>query len=403
MKKIILLISLLFLAFPLYADNDVQQTNITGLNKFAFNLYQQIVNKSAGTNIAVSPFGVSSLLNILYIGANGDTQQEIGNALGLTTQTPNGLDINSMTHSFISESSQNSSSTDSSQFIFGNALWLQSGMQLNPPFTQRLNTLNGGLSYNVDFVKNPSQSADQINAWVANLTNNYIKNLITPGLINDQTRVILTNAIYFKGLWENAFDPSITHPGDFTLDNGNVIKVPLMSQSHSFGYAENDSFRMLVLPYKNSSLTMAILLPKQPGQFSQFVKSFNLDTFNDLSAKEYAVDKMTVTLPKFIIQSTFANLENNLKSMGINKAFTSSADFSAMTSSQGIKVSKVIQKVYVGVDEKGTIAAAATGMSIMATTVMPMSFNADHPFMFLIYDKNSHLILFMGDVMDPAE
>ncbi len=408
MKKSMLFVALLVFFNPLHAQS--QANNITGLNDFAFKIYQQAATETNDNNFAISPFGISSLLNIVYLGTNGSTKQEIAKALGYTSQNNNKLDISRLTKSFINSPPCTNVLTcnkitqyfkPTSQFNCGNALWMQSGIQLNPDFAQKFDKLNAGKYYYVDYVNKPNDAADQINTWVANLTNNYIKQLITSDLIGKQTRMIATNVIYFKGLWQTAFKPSATQLGKFTLNDGKIIQVPMMSANDSFSYAENPSMKILILPYKDSSLAMAIILPRQ-GQFDQFVKSLNFDKVMNV-INNSSKSEINIKVPKFILQSTFNNLSNNLMNVGVKQLFTPAADFSIMTKSP-LYVSNVIQKVYVAVDEQGTIAAAATGMVIFGSAmVIPKIFNADHPFVFLIYDTKSNLILFMGNVMNPLQ
>lgn len=410
MKKLMFILMLLlsFNSPNNYAQ--YQANNISGLNNFAFKIYQQAATESKRNNFAISPLGISSLLNIVYLGTSGNTKQEIARALGYTTQN-NEPDINALIQSFMNAPTCTNILTcnkvvqyfkPTSQFNYGNALWMQSDILLNPDFVLKFDKLDAGKYYNVDFVNKPNDAANKINQWVATLTNNYIKQLITPDLIDDQTRMIATNAIYFKGLWRTAFKPSATQPGDFTLNNGKIIQAPMMSVKDSFKYAENSTMKILVLPYKDSNLAMAIILPQKTGQFDQFVQSLHLDTIMALLNNKLESD-VHVTLPKFILQSKFDNIKNNLSQLGIKQLFTPTADFSAMTKSP-LYVSNIIQKVYVAVDEQGTVAAAATGIVMFgAAMVQPDIFNADHPFVFMIYDTKSNLILFMGNVVNPLQ
>ncbi len=373
--------------------------NVNQLNQFAINLYQQSSNTSyAYKNMAISPFGISLVLEIIYSATSRVTQAEIGHVLGNEPQNNTPYSLNDLANTFVN-------SLGSGQFINANALWLQSDIQLKPNFVDQFKDADSGNFYFVDFLHNPDKASDQINDWVKDKTKGFIPQLIDPGMLDDQTKVVITNAIYFKGLWQNAFDKSFTEPDLFTLNNGQQISVPMMSQDTSFDYDENSTWQMISMPYKESSLAMVILLPKNKSDFSKDISSLNNNELMSLIEKATS-NEIMLSMPKFILHSAFDDLQQNLQSLGIKQIFSNNADFSPMTDFKPLRVSQVIQKTYVAVDESGTVAAAATGAGMVGAAVVeehkPLVLKINHPFLFMIYDTQTQLILFIGNVWDPS-
>jgi serpin B len=216
------------------------------------------------------------------------------------------------------------------------------------------------------------------------------------------TRLVLTNAIYFKGKWASQFKPERTQDAPFTLLDGQKVNVPMMSQTGKFSYMETDTTQVLELPYVNDELSMVILLPKKIDGVSELERELardNLAGWLDRLRK----CEVRVFLPRFKMTSEF-ELAGVLSSMGMPDAFCSKADFSGMTGNRDFFISAVVHKAYVEVNEEGTEAAAATGVVMKLTSVAPPPpiFRADHPFVFLIRDNQSGSILFMGRLANPA-
>lgn len=406
MKKIVLLICFLCVTFTINAQQQSQGGTST-LNNFAVNLYKQLAVQNKNQNIALSPFGVTSVLNILYPCTAGSTQQEIGKLLG---ELNNQYMINQLTQSLISTAScgdhfycrlfNNLFPSEMSQFIFGNALWVQSGISINQNIINQFNDIHIN-HYYVDFTHNPDNAITQINKWAANLTEGYIGDIVSSKTVSNDTAMVVTNAIYFKGLWQKAFDTSDTVSDTFYLNNGQTKNVDMMSQTENFAYANNNSAQMLIMTYKHTSLAMAIILPKQESHINQFISALNTNFIVDLINNAQNT-KLMIKIPKFTVQSTLDDMEKNLQNLGIKQIFTDQADFSPLTKNK-LRLSKVIQKTYVQIDEKGTIATAATAGVVMFGTAPPPAFKVNHPFIFVIYDTKTKLILFIGDVMDPSQ
>jgi len=233
-------------------------------------------------------------------------------------------------------------------------------------------------------------------------TNNKIKNLIPKGVLDSMTRLVLTNAIYFKGNWARQFKEERTKDSPFTLADGQKVDVAMMNQTADFPYMETEDFQGLELPYVDDELSMIILLPKEFDGLDEFEKTITSENLSKWMG-ELRKREVRVSVPKFKMTSQFA-LASVLKSMGMTDAFSSNADFSGMNGKRDLFISAVIHKAYVDVNEEGTEAAAATAVTMKLTSIGPAQipvFRADHPFLFLIRDNHSGSILFIGRVMNP--
>jgi serpin B len=284
-----------------------------------------------------------------------------------------------------------------------NALWGQKGYGFLKEFLNLIETDYGGCLNEVDFVTAVEPARKIINDWVESQTNSKIKKLIPEGVLDSMTRLVLTNAIYFKGNWARQFKKEKTQNAPFTLLNGNKVDVPMMSQTADFNYIQTESFQGLELPYVNNELSMIILLPKKLDGLPEFEGTV---TINNLSKwlNELRKREVIVFVPKFKMTSQFG-LADVLKAMGMTNAFVPDvADFSGINGKRDLFISAVIHKAYVEVNEEGTEAAAATGVVMKLTSAGPTQtpvFRADHPFLFVIRDNHSGSILFIGRVMNP--
>ena len=258
----------------------------------------------------------------------------------------------------------------------------------------------------MDFRHAPESARKAINSWVEKQTRNKIKDLMGPGSISSDTRLVITNAIYFKALWDFQFKKKWTKQDKFTLLDGTEIKVPMMRQTKPFGYAQEAELQILEMPYKGQELAMVILLPSKQRSFDDFEQSLTLDKLLQWTGN-LRTRVVEVHFPKFRMTSTY-QLPAMLVRLGITDAFSQSdADFSGMTGGRDLFIEKAVHKAFVDVKEKGTEATAATSLS-MRLTGMAMRrakpipvFRADHPFVFLIWHKPSRCILFLGRVVKP--
>lgn len=387
------------------------QAVVDGNTQLALALYEKL--RTGDGNLFVSPYSVSTALGMTYAGARGETERQMAEAMWYPTSpqvlAKLGVAGKPMTaeefagaFGRIIHDLNARGGTDAYELRVANALWGQKDFAFLDAFARLVEAEYGGRIRNVDFVASAEKARRTINTWVEEQTNGKIKDLISQGAIGPMTRLVLTNAIYFKGNWARQFDEDRTQDAPFTLLDASKVQVPMMNQKARFGYAEADNLQVLQLPYVGDELSMVILLPKAAdgvGWLEQQLTAGNLaDWLDDLRERE-----VVVSIPKFKMTSKFS-LEGVLRSMGMGQAFGGAADFSGMTGRRDLFISAVIHQAYVDVNEEGTEAAAATGVVMRLTSAMPDRtpvFQADHPFLFLIRDNTSGSILFLGRVSDP--
>jgi serpin B len=284
-----------------------------------------------------------------------------------------------------------------------NSLWPQKGYAFLPDYLDLCKKNYGTTITPLDYAKATEPARKTINTWVEDKTNKKITNLIGPGVLNESTRLVLVNAIYFKGDWSSQFKAEATQKQPFHLSAGKTVESPLMHQEREFGYRENDELQVLELPYAGNDLSMIVLLPRKANGLADLEAKLTVQNLAAWTGKLHR-QKVEVFLPKFKMTSQFS-LNDKLTVLGMTDAFTDKADFSGMNGNNNLYISAVIHKAFVEVNEQGTEAAAATAV-VMATKSMPQPapvFRADHPFLFLIRDNASGSILFLGRIVDPTK
>lgn len=371
------------------------QTN--ALNEFAFDLYNKI--NQTERNIVISPYSLSSLLAILTVGAAGDTQIQLNHLLHFDDgkNANYGVMFNEINLDLLADNNKKPPS-----FLIANSFWADNNFSYKTSFLDTLQQ-NKTIEFNrVNFNKAPEAARNTINHWVEHNTNNLIKQLIPQKAITTDTKLVLVNAIYFNGIWQSPFKPEETKDLPFIVTDKQSVQAPMMAKEDSFLYTENDKVQLLQLPYLNTPIRMAILLPKWPHTMNEIQPSLNQTTFSKLlqSSKN---QKVNVSLPRFQLESTFFNLADTIQAMGATDAFSQKANFSNITASE-LVISKIMQKAIIQVDEKGTIATAATAITMYGNSIHtpPIYFNANHPFTFILYDSKTGIILFIGQVYNPA-
>jgi serine protease inhibitor len=288
-----------------------------------------------------------------------------------------------------------------------NALWGEKSHPFPQPYLETIHKFyQTGRLLPVDFKNDPETARLAINAWVEEQTHHKIKDLLAAGTVTPDTRLVLTNAIYFLGNWISQFDPGLTRDQDFSVSAGEKVKAPLMHQMHEYRYWVNRSIQALELPYKGDDLSMLVLLPRQADGLAAMENSLSSAHVRQLRA-ELQPKTVDAYLPKFKLQTCYA-LSGPLEALGMKQAFIAGkADFSGIDGGTGyFYISQVVHKAFVDVNERGTEAAAATGDELLAADlppVRPVVFRADHPFLFLICDNHSGSVLFLGRVVNPKE
>jgi serpin B len=384
---------------------------IEGNNQFGFEFFNKVNEENQDENVFFSPYSLYSAFTMVYEGARSETAEEISSVFhfpSLETLRPN----------FASVYNDINSGSDKYELRTGNALWVQKDYQLLEEYLSNVERYYGGKASNLDFVNEPEKSRETINTFIEEQTNNRIEDLIPKGVLGAMTRVVLTNAVYFKGDWVWEFDEKDTRDMDFHISLNETVQTPMMNMEPAeaeFNYADLNKLKILELPYKGEKLSMLILLPKQGQSYDvetgkSISYNYTLDDI-ELSAqkleeyksemKETKLDK--ITLPKFEFETKYF-LVDTLKDMGMPSAF-GNADFSGIDGTKNLVISDVIHQAFVKVDEKGTEAAAATAIVMKETSAMIQrnEFIADHPFIFLIQDKETGNILFFGKMKNPKK
>jgi len=359
---------------------------------FAVELYQQLAG--AQGNVFFSPVNIAAALQLLDMGAEGETAAQIGRVLH---GDGDGGDLFALLDAIDPpEDAKYELST-------AEALWLQEGYPFKADYLEAVKARDAKAEA-IDF-RDGGQAAKTINGWVEQQTNDRIKNLIPESAINADTRMVITTAIYFLGTWADTFDKDRTRDRDFTLASGETIQHPIMGEGNKrIGYFEDDAVQVAKLPYKGGDAAMVVVLPKEADGLAAVEEQLTAERLSTWAGRA-RTRKVHTYLPKWEM-TVDTGLNAPLKALGVTHAFDAGkADFGGMTdSAEKLFVSKAIHKAFIKVDEQGTEAAAATGIMLEATSAMidePPTFNADHPFLFAIVHEHTGAVLFMGRVMDP--
>ncbi len=380
---------------PSVKEADVDQLTRDN-NTFACELYQTLRVQSG--NLFWSPYSLSTALAMTYGGARGLTAQQMAAALHFTLPQENlHPAMNALDLKLAARSSPKDEEAAALKLHVVNRLWAQQGETFLPDYLNLTGRHYGAAVSLLDF-QQATQAAEQINTWVEQQTEDRIKDLVQPSDVQDAT-LVLTNAIYFKGLWQHPFEEKRTKDGTFTLLDGATITTPMMHQTENFPIATGEGFRALQLPYGEGDFALLIVLPDS-GKFADVEKSLDLKALQGV-VSGLRGKKVRLALPKFEFTSKF-QLEDQLRTLGMILPFSSRADFSGMNGQRNLFIGGVIHQAFVLVDETGTEAAAATAVPMLKAAAQPIEdFAIDRPFIFLIRDTKTGAILFMGRVVDP--
>ena len=383
-----------------------------GGHDFAFDLYRRLADEEEG-NIFLSPSSIRTALAMTWAGARGGTEEQMSRVLrfNLPPQQVHG-------HLAALLEDLNDPGTDEEgnpfyELAVANALWGQAGYPFRDDFIALLDDRYGAGLHEVDFIRETEPSRQRINRWVEQQTHDRISNLMPEGSIMPETRLVLTNAIYFLGGWEHTFDDRHTRDAAFHLPDGRRIEVPTMQQTERLRMMEEGELKVLELPYRGGEMAMLILLPNggdddaQPGKALERLEKAGKLTADNFRGwvERLRPRRVEVHLPRFSFTSEFG-LNSTLAAMGMTDAFDPRrADFTGIASVEELFISAVQHKAFVKVDEEGTEAAAATGIAVGVTAMPPppTPFHVDRPFLFIIRHNESGEILFMGRVDEPVE
>lgn len=395
-------------------DQEAVKSVAGASNTFAFDVYEAIRDREG--NLFFSPASISTALAMTSAGAGGETKEEMLAVLHLAEVKQPHAGFSALLALLNSRGERNGYLLSTA-----NRLWGAESYPFKDEFLKLTRRRYRAELESLDF-SDPEQARAIINEWVAEQTHDKITELIDSGTLNERTRLVLTNAIYFKGGWDEEFDKEDTKPEPFYLSTtrraggvrtkaNNTVDVPMMHQQDSFHYTEDEFVQVLELRYRTGDLSMVIVLPKEKDGLAAVEETLAPSIFDGWIKEMDDYELVKVYLPKFKLRSRLS-LVNTLKYLGMSSAFESQkANFAGISSENGLFLSKVVHEAFVDVDEKGTEAAAATGVADTAAAAIaidsdppePIIFRADHPFLFVIRDNRSGVILFIGRVTDPRD
>ena len=424
-------------AFASNSNNENLKEIVEGNNEFALKLYDRIKElpqiKAFEGNLFISPYSISNTFAMVYSGARGNTAKEMGKVFCFPS-----LGFEQVVTGFgdLRKQLQTNQEAAGFQLYLANSLWGRKGYAFLPEFLE-LNKkyFDAGLN-ELDFAKS-EEARKTINTWVKERTKEKIRDLIPAGIINGQTRLVLTNAIYFKGNWVIPFKEENTKPAKFNVTEEKKVEVQMMYQKESCKYAKTDDMELLELPYgldeisvsimemgyengnnygysevsklmkeqlkELPNLSMLIILPKSINDLVLLEKRLNPQMLQS-NTQQMKLQEIKVYLPKFKMTCGTIELKNVLIEMGMKEAFKEMiADFSGINGRRELFISNVLHKTFVEVNEKGTEAAAASALRIsIGLEPPPPVFRVDRPFIFIIRDNKTGSILFMGRLVNPS-
>lgn len=374
------------------AQNSISDNN----NQFAFDFLQQ-VSKGSSENVFFSPISISTAMGMTYAGTNGETQNQIskvfhfgGNNKKFHTQ------LGGIAH-------QLTTKADSVDLKMVNTLWAENSYPFKNSYNKLVSKTYGASVQKLDFIGKPEESRGVINDFVLRLTNNRIADLLPAGSVDNLTRLVLTNAVFFKAQWKTKFQKDRTGDGNFYLTPENPIKCKMMGMKRKVNYFEDETVQAIDLPYAGGNYSMLIILPHQNMPVEELAKKIGPKMLNTIIAG-LSIQDVTVSIPKYKMTAGY-QLKQVLSDMGMPQPFTDKANFSKMTSQNDLKISDVFHKAFIEVNEEGTEASAATAVVIKMKSVFggEKFFTANRPYLFIIREKTTGSLLFLGKMADPSK
>lgn len=361
--------------------------NSNSLNRYSFDLYRE--TKVEKENLFLSPLSTYHALFVAYKGSKNKTKQEFEKVLYLKSSA-----------SLINDYLYNIASTSDScsGFKVSNVIWVDKSLQIEEGYRKSVAS-----NYSSDFMQtgfaNTESAVSDINRWVSEKTNRRINEIVSAANISSNTKLLISNAVYFKGEWLNKFEKQKTISAPFFTNVENQYKVDFMNMTESLPYYENDDYQVISKPYRNSDLSFCIILPKKLFGIEEIEKKMNNDFLKKILDSTYSTETF-LSIPKLKLESSYI-LSDALINIGLKSAFTNEADFTGITKEEPLWLGQVLHKTWIELDEEKTEAAAATTTIMIRGRPTYKVFKADHPFVFFIIDKNTKAILFMGRYVKP--
>lgn len=408
MKRIFSFVILsLFIITACSNDNDDQNaTNLTPTeksakiiaadNKFGFEIFQKInASLTEPGNTMISPMSISLALAMVYNGTNGNTKSQMETMLHKSGLTPD--EINQTYKDLIAGLTSHDPKVE---LNISNAIFYRNSFSIKNDFITTNQKYYDAEVSGLDFSKT-SETLNKVNGWVNTKTNGKISQIISQ--VNPEDIMYILNAIYFNGEWQYRFDAKETTDMSFTKEDQTIIQTPTMTIENPFPYYSNQTFQMLEMPYGSGKYSMLILLPNSGKNTNDIISILNAENVNSWISK-LAEQKKKIYLPKFEFKFD-DSLVDELRILGMTDAFDDNkANLTGISDAAQLVISQVMHKSYIKVDERGTEAAAVTGITVGTTSIGPdTSFRVDHPFVFAIREKDTQAILFLGKVLDPKQ
>jgi serpin B len=365
-------------------------------------MYHQL--KKNNQNLFFSPLSISEALAMTYVGAAGETKAQMAKTLHFKMSDYHlkyafkGLDAHLKSFN----------TTKDYTLRTANAIWPEKSFSIKKSFSDDVKMYFGSKSAAMDYKNSAGKAKNSINNWIAKQTNNRILNIIPS--IDPNTKLILTNAVYFKAKWLHEFAKKETDKKPFYLHGNQETEVDMMHQSMYFKYAEGSDYQAVVLPYKTQGTSMVVILPHK-GKYDRVVRKLARHTLDNIKKEASTEYKVVLSLPKFKITTETMNLVDNFKALGMKRAFDSSANFSGISDDKGLEITQILHKAFIEISEKETEAAASTVVMIGVTSVGPYAppppkikvVNVNRPFIVIIKDEETGQILFMGNIVNPKK
>ncbi|MFC2113033.1 serpin family protein [Bacteroidota bacterium] len=384
---------------PAMVESGFNASNLAESNNhFAIDLFNQIQSRS--DNLVYSPYSISTVLAMTYSGASGKTADQMSEVLYFPP--PGELEKASWN---LKNHILSNDTLSGTEINLANAIWAQQNFDFLPEYIDKIKKWYDAPLTAMDFTQEDSreESRVKINNWVEKNTRDKIRDLIGPGVLDANTRMVLTNAIYFNGKWKWPFDKNLTAPSIFHVSSQESVMTEFMHLTKTFAFYEDEEIQALRLPYRGGRLSMTILLPSSVDGWELISRLLDHERLDRIES-HFAETEVAVSLPKFTFESKL-DLSKELSAMGMEQAFNQNADFSGMTGEKNLFIDEVIHQAFIEVSENGTEAAAATAAIISLKAALrddPVRFNADHPFLYLIRDQHTGCIIFMGRLVKPS-
>jgi serpin B len=368
-------------------------------NLFALDLFRQVQQKPE--NLVYSPYSIGTVLAMCFSGAGGETARQMSEVLYFPPAgqlEPASLELR--------EKILSNDTLEGTEISLANAIWAQEDFDFLPQYLENIMHWYDAPLTEMDFINDAAreENRQKINRWVEEHTRNRIRDLVGQGVLSANTRMLLTNAIYFNGNWMWPFDREATHPSIFRVSAKESRMVPFMNLTRSLPYYEDEEIQAVRLPYRNERLSMTIILPRQVEGWEMVSRVIDAERIDKMESQIKSAE-VFLSLPRFSSEMKM-NLKSELSAMGMDLAFGRDADFSGMDGRKDLFIDEVIHKAFIEVSETGTEAAAASAAIMSLKSAYheePLRFNADHPFLYYIRDHRTGCIIFLGRLVRPAE